>query len=101
MVSRRQAKLRASIAFKALKQYATSQLCNNNGKFNFTPVAFNPSALPPSNNDLNTVAGLVDDHSFTFDDKLVKTLSLSKTFRLFDGIAMWPGSYKGSIVALV
>ena len=92
MVSRRQAKLRAS---KASKHHSTPQPRNNKGKFDSTPVALDSSALPQSNddlnavaglgnNDLNAVAGLVDNPSLTFDDKLARTLALHARWQYED-----------------
>ena len=80
MVSWHQAKLQA----KASKQPSTPQPRNNKGKFDSIPVVFDSSALPPSNNDLNAVAKLVDNSDSTFDDKLARTLALHARWQYED-----------------
>lgn len=84
MVSRRQARLQAS---KASKQYPTPQPRNSRGKFDSTSVILDSNivpALPPSNDDLNAVARLVDDPSSTFDDKLARRLALHARWQYED-----------------
>lgn len=67
-----------------MNQHFTTQPCNGRGKFDSIPVAFDSLALPPSNNNLNTVAGLVDDLNLTFDDKLAKTLAFHARWQYED-----------------